>query len=570
MLAYPQTAQPGLLPKYSLHEPTALGIRPLVAYLCSSIRRDVRLLTAMGCISEQGAKVIASYLPHADDSSDDAIVQALAARVAEDGPLSPESAAAGLSQSVGSLPKDTDGDERRLIAQAKKLNRQRSETAPLRPIQTHKQTHVRDAGSPRKEKQRHEGLGARLGAFFNKLTLDSETSPRARGTKGSLTPAVGKVPFPQSPGALSFVHSESALVSPASSSSSSSSNNDDGRRAHERSLSDTPQPAGQAPKLPHRVTVSHCQSPALDTQRKASHGSRRSGVSSGKASSEVSTLASGRTTAASSRSADRASGASTLANRKRSFTHLGLSMEALPADAVVRPLSSGAYGPQLRRAKPATNISMLQAKLGSPTAVTEGMARLAAPSNSLGLVLQSSSAVLAAGKPKPLAVSIRAQRHHSSLSTVKEPRSPTSARIHCGLTSIVQSRVAVPCKSAASSTLAFPPMPSDACQAAMLSAAIPQSPPYDADRRAQPTPPPIARALSDSTADATLVSMALVATAAYDYASGIKGDLEFIRGERIVIQSKVNDDWWFGSIIPEAGRGSTGRSGMFPRSHVAL
>ncbi|KAJ2858365.1 hypothetical protein GGI22_003326, partial [Coemansia erecta] len=409
MLAYPQPAQPGLLPKYSLHEPTALGIRPLVAYLCSSIRRDVRLLTAMGCISEQGAKVIASYLPHADDPSDDAIVQALAAHVAGDGPLSPESAAAGLRQSVSSLPKDTEADERRPIAQAKKLNRQRSETAPLKPIQAHKQTHVRDAGSPRKEKQRHEGLGARLGAFFNKLTLDSETSPRARGTKGSLTPAVGKVPFPQSPGALSFVHSESVLVSPASNSSStgtnasSSSSNDDGRRAHERSLSDTPQPAGHAPRLPHRVTVSHCQSPALDTQRKASHGSRRSGVSSGKASSEASTLASGRTTAASNRSADRTSGASTLANRKRSFTHLGLSMEALPADAAIRPLSSGACGPQLRRAKPAANISMLQAKLGSPAAVTEGMARLAAPSNSLGLVLQSSSAALAAGKPKQLA-----------------------------------------------------------------------------------------------------------------------------------------------------------------------
>ncbi|KAJ1665454.1 hypothetical protein IW140_003423 [Coemansia sp. RSA 1813] len=560
MLVYPQTSQPGPLPKYSLHEPIALGIKPLVAYLCGSIRRDVRLLTAMGCISEQGAKVIASYLPHADDPSDDAMVRALEAHVAHDGPLSPASAVAVLSQSMGSLPKDT-GDERRPIAQAKKLNRQRSETAPLRPVQTHKQqAHVRESGSPRKEKQRHEGLGARLGAFFNKLTLDSETSPRSRGTKGSLTPAIGKVPFPQSPGALSFVHSESALVSPA----------DDGRRAHERSLSDTPQPAGHAPRLPHRVTVSHCQSPTRDTQRKSSHGSRRSGASSGQASSEASTLASGRTTAASNRLSNRASGASTLANRKRSFTHLGLSMEMLPADAALRPLSSGASGPQLRRAKPAANISALQTKLGSPGAVTEGMARLAAPSNSLGLVLQSSSAALAATKPKPLAVSIRAQRHHSSLSTVKEPRSPMSARIHCGLTSIVQSRAAAPCKSAAPSTLAFPPMPSDACQAAMLSAATPLSPPHDADRRAKPTPPPIARALSDSTSDAALASMALVATAAYDYASGIKGDLEFLRGERIVIQSKVNDDWWFGSILPDAGRGSTGRSGMFPRSHVAL
>ncbi|KAJ2219630.1 hypothetical protein IWW45_009291 [Coemansia sp. RSA 485] len=70
--------------------------------------------------------------------------------------------------------------------------------------------------------------------------------------------------------------------------------------------------------------------------------------------------------------------------------------------------------------------------------------------------------------------------------------------------------------------------------------------------------------------DKTIAAMVVVATAAYDYTSSIKGDLEFKKGERIVIQSKINDDWWFGSILPEAGRGSTGRSGMFPRSHVAF
>ncbi|KAJ2240471.1 hypothetical protein GGH98_005927 [Coemansia sp. RSA 454] len=68
----------------------------------------------------------------------------------------------------------------------------------------------------------------------------------------------------------------------------------------------------------------------------------------------------------------------------------------------------------------------------------------------------------------------------------------------------------------------------------------------------------------------SLASLVVVATAAHDYASGVKGDLEFARGERIVIQSRVNDDWWFGSILPAAGRGSTGRSGMFPRTHVSL
>ncbi|KAI9500226.1 hypothetical protein GGI25_005213 [Coemansia spiralis] len=668
MLAYQPTPQPssllqaaaaGGLPKYSLHEPAHHSLHPLIVYLSNSIRRDVRLLAAMGVIKEQGVKVISSHLPYAAtaastaasvEEEEDAILKALSLSASACSlPLqSPESIArspastakdvASLSQSMTSLPKGaTVGDASRAVAQAKTLNRQRSETAPLRPMQQPKQPQtsqpsqpsqqpphqqaLRASGSPRKEKQhRHEGFGAKLGAFFNKLTLDSETSPRARGAKaGSITPASSpralsgsqpprhasagsaKVPFPHSPGTLSFVCSESSLVIAA-----------DAPRAHERSLSDTPHTpqlaqlavtAHAAPKLPHRVTVSHCPAPpgiasvrhqhlvaAQDPHqlRKPSQGSQRSGasasgVSTGSAqSSESSTLASGRNTAASNRSSNRSSGASTLANRKRSFTHLGLSMESLPAVEQkhqqqlqpISPLSScSPRDLQLRRAKPTTNIASLQAKLVSPGAISEGMARLAAPSNSLGLVLQSSSAAIAA-KPKPLSASIRAQRHHSSFSVVKEPKSPSSAsRFNCGLSSIVQSRSgggpsSSVCRSAAPSTLAFPPMPSDACQAAMLSGSAEQA---EVDRRSQLTPPPnISRALSDSTMDKSLASMVLVATATYDYSSGIKGDLEFAKGERIVIQSKVNDDWWFGSILPEAGRGSTGRSGMFPRSHVAF
>ncbi|KAJ2161822.1 hypothetical protein GGF46_001130 [Coemansia sp. RSA 552] len=515
---------------------------PLVVYLSNSIRRDVRLLAAMGIVSEPGVKVVCSYLPGGDDvgdaDADDAVLRAL-------------SAAAHGSP--------------------KRLSRQRSETAPLRPAQQQSTIPLqtqRRPGSPRKEKpHRHEGLGARLGAFF-KLALDPETSPRS-GTKATFS-------------------------QPA----------DDSRRTHERSLSDAPRAPQLAQltaalretsetRLPHRVTVSHCQTPLgiqpkhhqqllkqdRDQPRKPSQGSQRSGASSA-ASATISNYSS-----AGSAASTRSSGVSTLANRKRSFTHLGLSMESMPAEHAPRPMSplaSSARSNQLRRMKPAANISSLHAKLSIPGAMSEGMARLAAPSNSLGLVLQSSSAALAAGpnsnSPMPAPVPIRAQRHHSSFSAAKEPKSPTggAARLHSGGTGLASPRrTASPPKSAAPSTLAFPPMPSDACQAAMLSEStaslVSAQLAAHAQRASQQTPPPAAaRALSDSSVDSSLASLVLVATATYDYTSGVKGDLEFAKGERIVIQSKVNDDWWFGSILPKAGRGSTGRSGMFPRSHVAL
>ncbi|KAJ1847038.1 hypothetical protein LPJ70_001742 [Coemansia sp. RSA 2708] len=435
MLALQPSSQPALAP-------FATGsVHPLVVYLSSSIRRDVRLLAAMGAIGEQGARVIGSYLPHAADDADDADIDAAVLRA-----LAPVRAASPA---------------------AKRLNRQRSETAPLRPAPAPLQAQ-RAPASPRREKPRHEGLGARLGAFFNKLALDSETSPRS---------------------------SKASLASP---------------RAHERSMSDAPQPASGL-RAPHRVTV--CTAPRTqqlrDEPRKASHGSQRSAASAASA------------TLPDDSSAESSRSSVTLATRKRSFTHLGLSMESLPGARAAQP--------QLRRSKPSANIAQ---------------PRLAAPANSLGLVLQASLP-----KTRPVPAPIRTQRHHASFSA-KEPRSPT--RLGC-LSAIVARSPKTP--------LAFPPMPSEACQAAMLSGATPPEP---------REPPPAPRALSDSAVDASLASLVVVATAAYDYASGVKGDLEFARGERIVIQSKVNDDWWFGSILPEAGRGSTGRAGMFPRSHVSL
>ncbi|PIA15844.1 hypothetical protein COEREDRAFT_81766 [Coemansia reversa NRRL 1564] len=542
MLSLQPASQATLLPDLGSPESSPDSYtQPLVVYLSNSIKRDVRLLAAMGAIAEPDAKVICGYLPHAFGGSDDGNDNDSAVLRA----LSP-GAGGALSASGG----------------AKRLARQRSETAPLRPapsaaLQPRHQLpqptiqlqFQREQNLPRKDKtHRHEGLGARLGAFFNKLSSDSETSPRTKACASASSPRAGAKTTAQEV------------------------------RVHERSLSDaphSPQPASS--RLPHRVTVSHCHSPLgigpkhrqqllrqdSEQQRKASHGSQRSGASSCSNSAASGTIAdySSADSSASNRSSNRSSGVSTLAARKRSFTHLGLSMESLHADRAAPStlLLAGSRSPPLRRSKPASNIAALQPKR-SPPVLSEGVARLAAPANSLGLVLQSSATLASAPRPKarPVPPPIHAQRHHAGPGA-KEPKSPS--RLHCGLSSIVSPRLAAPPKSAAP-TMAFPPMPSDACQAAMLSDTAPPEPPR--------TPPSIARALSDSAGDGSLASLVLVATAAYDYASGVKGDLEFAKGERIVIQSRVNDDWWFGSILPAAGRGSTGRSGMFPRSHVAL
>ncbi|KAJ2636119.1 hypothetical protein GGF44_003201, partial [Coemansia sp. RSA 1694] len=333
-------------------------------------------------------------------------------------------------------------------------------------------------------------------------------------------------------------------------------------------------------------TVSHCQTPLgvihtrlLHEQRKPSQNSQHSAASANSAAT---------TSAASTKSSsDRSSGASTLTanTRKRSFTHLGLSMESLPSSEQ-QPQSAGG-GPQLRRAKPTTALTTFHAKLTSANPPPHSVV---APTNSLGLVLQSTGTTSApVAQTKPLPMPTRAQRHHNSLSIVhREPKSPTaSARLNCGLSSIVSSRyaaVAVAAAAASSSPLsakpasAFPPMPSDACQAAMLSGSPSTQLSLVRDqkdhyRRSQPkaaVPPPAAKAFSESTMDSSIASMLVIATSTYDYSSSIKGDLEFVKGERIIVQSKVNDDWWFGSILPESGRGSTGRSGMFPRSHVSF
>ncbi|KAJ2816377.1 hypothetical protein GGI24_005739, partial [Coemansia furcata] len=382
----PQTSVPGL-PKYSLVAPSA-QVHPLIVYLSNSIKRDVRLLAAMGAIKEPGVRVIGSYLPHATTGDDEADVLAKSLSTAYAFPLAEYAASKpGVTffAQAGSVASKDPADAKRAIAQAKKLNRQRSETAPLRPTER--------AASPRKG--RHEGLGAKLGAFFNKLTLDSETSPRLRITTPSPR---AKMPFPKSAGSPSLA-----------------------TLAEERQ---SPEPSNEPPRLAHRQTVSHCQTPgaaAAAEPRKPSHGS-------GSSSSQ--------------HSADRSSGASTLTvnTRKRSFTHLGLSMETLS-----EPPQSAGGGPQLRRAKP-TNLTTFHAKLTTD-----------APTNSLGLVLSG------VAQTKPLPMPARAQRHHNSVS-VKEPKSP---RVNCGLSSIVSSRYASPLSAKPAS--AFPPMPSDACQAAMLS-----------------------------------------------------------------------------------------------------
>ncbi|KAJ2888864.1 hypothetical protein IWW38_004869 [Coemansia aciculifera] len=503
------------------------------------------------------------------------------------------------------MPSKDPADAKRAIAQAKKLNRQRSETAPLRPTPQQQQQSQRMPSSPRKEKSKHEGLGAKLGAFFNKLTLDSETSPRLRITTPSPRTSAAKLPFPKAPSSGSPLASTSLATLAEERHGGAherSSSEDSSRMSPEyqgECSSSSSASSGEHHRVTHRQTVSHCQTSLgvihtrlLHEQRKPSQNSQHSAVSANSATT---------TKAASTKSSsDRSSGASTLTNntRKRSFTHLGLSMEFLPSSSSSeqQPQAVNGGGPQLRRAKPTTNITTFHAKLTNANALSPHS--VVAPTNSLGLVLQSSSTTSATvAQTKPLPMPARSQRHHNSLSIVhKEPKSPTaaSARVNYGLSSIVSSRYATASAAAATASSplsakpasAFPPMPSDACQAAMLSGSastqlsLVRGDQKDLYRRSQPkaaataaasaVPPPVAKAFSDPTMDSAIASMLVIATSTYDYSSSIKGDLEFVRGERIIVQSKVNDDWWFGSILPESGRGSTGRSGMFPRSHVSF
>ncbi|KAJ2008767.1 hypothetical protein GGI04_000999 [Coemansia thaxteri] len=601
----PQTAVPGL-PKYSLVAPAPA--HPLIVYLSNSIKRDVRLLAAMGAIKDPAVRVICSYLPHATaaDDEEDVIIKSLSsayafplaasASVAE---YSAKPAAPFFAPATGAQPNKDPADAKRAIVQAKKLNRQRSETAPMRPT-PQQQQQQRVPTSPRKEKSRHEGLGAKLGAFFNKLTLDSETSPRLRITTPSpRTSAAAKLPFPKTPGSASPLASTSLATL--------AEERSDAGRMHERSRSDSPcqlsmpmhqqqqqQGAAAGPlKVVHRQTVGQCQAPLgilqsrqLYEQRKPSQNSQHSAASSkaSAASSKASAATAAECSAASSKP-----GPSAPANtRKRSFTHLGLSMESLPSSEQSRSAASAVASQQLRRAKPASDFTAIHAKLTNTCASSSAAAIVAAPTNSLGLVLQSTAVSLApvAQHSKPLPPPARAQRHHNAAAVAHrgEPKSPNALRVNCGLTSIVTSRYAAAAASPLSAkppaASAFPPMPSEACQAAMLSASantqqLSLARDHQKDNRTSyqkpvSQPPVAAKAFSESTIDSSIASMLVIATSTYDYSSSIKGDLEFVRGERIIVQSKVNDDWWFGSILPASGRGSTGRSGMFPRSHVAF
>lgn len=54
-----------------------------------------------------------------------------------------------------------------------------------------------------------------------------------------------------------------------------------------------------------------------------------------------------------------------------------------------------------------------------------------------------------------------------------------------------------------------------------------------------------------------------VVIALFDYSGLDEHDLSFVKGDRIVVEKKVDDGWW-------SGRKEDGSVGLFPRNHVKL
>ncbi|KAI8325655.1 hypothetical protein GQ54DRAFT_295253 [Martensiomyces pterosporus] len=665
-------------------QPHALAI-----YLSNSIRRDVRILAALGAIKETSANLIFSYLPHATTTINDeevAILQALTCGAASPTPdstiavrppgKSPAAAADAIANSASTVKPASPAAEylskdmnvRHIASLPKKSPRQRSETAPLRliqaasqPYQQQQQQQQRGCGSPpRKDKaQKYEGLGAKIGALFGKFSQDSETSPKPRSVRSNtsvasplLSPRLKSnknMPLPaksaggtdrKQPDAttLASLAAEEELklhrLSQQDSSFKSSPRLPLAARGSANQLNPAIEkvesrggcnelPLGIAARRAVEVTETDAQKFRIPSQ-----GSQHSSTSSNESvstatiaeysthSSDTSSIASGRNTSSSTASIKSSkawrdvqmallhdhqpssvpssaassatnSAASTLANRKRSYTHLGLSMESfvtadqhpLPTSTAPSPALSQASSttrtPQLRRSKPSPNLARFEVKYSGTGTMTEGTSRFTAPTNSLGLMLQSSSASPGPSRSKPLPTPIRAQRHHNSFSVAsREPKSP-AGRVHGGgLSSIVHSRYAAPApKPAATGSIVFPSMPTEASQRAMMSASLGSmqqallKDPAELQAGAQSAP-----SLPIVALDRKSAGQPLMATAIYNYSSSIKGDLEFAKGDRIAVQSKVNDDWWFGSVVAKHDEyGITAkRTGMFPRSHVAL
>ncbi|KAJ1960819.1 hypothetical protein GGI12_003594 [Dipsacomyces acuminosporus] len=530
-------------------------------------------------------------------------------------------------------------------AMPKTMARHRSETAPLRPLSTElqQQQQTRVPGSPRKDKtQKHEGLSAKIGALFGKFSQDSDTSPKARSIRSNTS-----APSPVFSSGLRYGAQQVGISNKGRAHSKPTTGSDyklqsatlaslaaeEQLRLHEQntssisktSRSPTPQPAtqldgsrsgGGKPKdLPLGIAAKRAiNDEGNDAMmlRKASQGSQRSLASSdGSVSSatiaecsesvngsDTSSVSSQRNVSSSTssikstdswkniqRTSVASSTASTLASRKRSYTHLGLSMDKPLPPIASPPTSPSARTPQLRRTKPSPNLAGFQVKYSGTGMMTEGKSHLTTQAaNSLGIVLQTPGL---AHHSKPLPTPNRAQRHHNSFSFVsREPRSPVG-RAHHGLASIVHSRYVVqtakPTAAAAAGSVAFPPMPNEASQQALMSASLESMGPapvdsdYSVHVGAQSAPSlPVAPG-TNSTAGmassaAPCAQQPLIATAIYNYSSSIKGDLQFTKGDRIIVQSKVNNDWWLGSVISKHDEYGTApkRTGMFPRSHVTL
>ncbi|KAJ1939765.1 hypothetical protein FBU59_004012, partial [Linderina macrospora] len=350
-----------------------LDTQMFAIYLANSVRRDVLHLAALGAIKESDKNAIFSYLPRSIVGIDDEDTLYKA-------PSTPASAY------TKSTSKSTTTEPTRAIATPRRTPRQRSETAPQQQIRA---TLVPNSPTRRDNKaQKFEGLGAKLGALFGKFNVD-ETGRRTASS-------------PRSPKPHQQLGLTTTLASLAEEEAKQMRETDDAffRKASQGSR--------RSEKSNDSATIAEYSSDEGSGNVSQGSVSSLESIKASKVWQEINEAISGDSSAASSAT-------STLATvRKRSYTHLGVAMEAFAKSSI----RTNQVTPQLRRARPVGDLSS-QAKYSG--VMTQGATHsAAAAASSLGLVLQQ--------PPKPLPTPMRGQRHHPNYAGAKSPRSPPGSR----------------------------------------------------------------------------------------------------------------------------------------------
>ncbi|KAJ1946638.1 hypothetical protein EC988_005516, partial [Linderina pennispora] len=318
----------GATTPFAMQQPK-LDSQMFAIYLANSVRRDVLHLAAVGAIKESDKNAIFSYLPRSVVGIDD-----------EDTLYGTET----CSTYTKTTSKSTACEPARVIATPRRTPRQRSETAPQQQIHTALQ-------SPRSPKaQKFEGLGAKLGALFGKFNV--EEAGRRSGSS------------PRSP----KPHQQLGLQTLASLAEEEAKQMRDTDDAFFRKAS---QGSRRSEKSNDSATIAEYSSD--ENSENVSQGSLASleSIRKSRVWQEINDSLNSDTSAS-----------STLATvRKRSYTHLGVAMEAFAKNSI----RTNQVTPQLRRAKPAGDLNSQAKYTGVMTQGATHVAAAASSSSSLGL-----------------------------------------------------------------------------------------------------------------------------------------------------------------------------------------